>query len=300
MLSNRVIILFTLILITNTLKGMQINSVESAGNSVSLVSKPDSISAFYYNPSLLATITRNSFLKANIMYVNNYDIEDFNTYAGNIIITGIPFINTGISLIYTGYSSVINITEIKIAVSPENLFHLPVFKTVMISAGVSAYLYSLNPSGYQIEEDSKITSKKYYGMDAGIVINYKTIYFGITAKSLFDKRDDISGIITGITFDFPKYSSKISIELEPVKRINTYNRDWLGIKGISIGKGYYPVVKIGIEKIISNLLIIRLGLRDFKPSGGAGIKFKGFSFDYSIVSNQIGLSHFAGITIWQL
>lgn len=57
-----------------------------------------------------------------------------------------------------------------------------------------------------------------------------------------------------------------------------------------------PTVSAGIEYNLENILRLRGGIREGRISAGAGISFKGFTFDYGIVDRDLGAIHMFSLT----
>lgn len=259
------------------------------------------VSTIFNNPSSVGFISPDSFLKINFQYANKFGIENYNLYSANLVFPKFKFLGfkTGFSLITEGVSDIISENRFKVSFGKEGL-NLPVIKKYFLTGfGLSVNYYSLSPSGYQLDEfDNAIKSKKSFGMDLGFTFIKNNLSLGLVVNNIMFKNvfGDITGIKFGIAYNIPEHSSIISIDFEPVKDFN-HNRPWFKLGKLEFGKGIYPGINLGFEKVVKKVLIFRVGLKDFKLNLGLGLKIKSLTGEYSFSLEEAGTTHRIGISL---
>ncbi len=281
-------------------------SVRATSLGGALSSLSDDVSTIFYNPASTGFIAPDSSIKLNFQYANKYGIDNYNLYSGNLMFPKFTLfkLKTGFSYIYEGISDVISEKRFKLSFGTGSIA-LPPFtyisKTLQTGTGFSINYYSLSAAGYQYDEkDPAIQDKSGFGLDWGLLAIHDNLQIGFVLKNIMLSKftDDIFGLRCGISYNFPTAGSLITLDFEPVKGINNYDRGWIKIGSINIGQGVYPLFHIGIEKIVKKILFLRIGLKDFKINSGIGVKTKSLITEYSFSSENVGNTHRLGITKW--
>lgn len=277
-------------------------SVRGTAMGGALTSLCDDVSTIFYNPASTGFIVPDSSIKANFQYANKFSIPDYNLYSGNLMFPKFK-LKTGISFISEGMIDTISENRLKISFGKARI-HIPPFtyidKTIETGLGISLNYYSLSASGYQFDSgDNTISSKTGLGFDFGLLLIKENLSFGFVLKNVMiaSITENMSSMRFGISYKFPEHSSIISLDFEPIKGINNYNREWLKLGNLKIGERVYPLFHIGIEKTVKKILILRLGLKDFKLNAGIGVKIKGIITEYSFTTEDTGITHRLGLTI---
>ena len=301
-----ILILLFLILITN--KKILISAFDSdtvsavaagMGNSFTAM---DKVSAIFYNPATIGGVPSDSLFKSDFLYENKYNIDGYNYYALSFVVGKDIFhlIKLGFSGYYENVDNIINEKMIKITTGTTLLSF---FKNIYIAGGVNFVLGTIDYEGWSEDEnDPALDANTMFNIEPGLYAIYNEFRFGIVALDLLNDKyvNKHFPLRLGVVYDISKFSSLISMDIEFIKGINDYNRSWIKIGSLEIGKNYYPLIKIGFEKTIKNILSLRLGLRDFKIEAGAGIRFKGIELNYAIINNNIGFTHLIGVSIKRL
>ncbi len=281
-------------------------SVRATSLGGALSSLSDDVSTIFYNPASTGFIAPDSSIKANFQYANKFGIDNYNLYSGNLMFPKFTLFKfkTGVSYIYEGINDIMTETRLKFNFGiPKIPFHpfAYISKTIRAGTGFSINYYSLSTAGYQYDEkDPALQDKSGFGLDWGLLIIKNDLQIGFVLKNIMLSKftDDIFGLRCGISYNFPTAGSLITLDFEPVKGINNYNREWIKIGNMKIGQGVYPLFHIGIEKIVKKILFLRIGLKDFKINSGIGVKTKSLITEYSFSSENAGNTHRLGITKW--
>ncbi len=263
----------------------------------------DATSGIFYNPAVTGVVASDSFFKSDLLYENKYGISGYDYYSGAVVLSGVSLLNLikfGVSGYYENADSIMAEKNIKLSIGTTLL---STFKRIYLSTGISLGYYNISFSGFQEDDnDTALADNNYFDVDAGVYIVYDDLRLGIVSANLInsDLRNNKLPIRIGMVYDMSKYASLISMDFEMVKDINGYNRSWLKIGSFELGKNIYPLFKFGFEKTVKNILTLRIGLRDFKFTGGLGIAIRGFQLNYAFINNNIGITHLIGVSIKSL
>jgi len=293
---RRIIIILVMCLFTFRLDAaFEEDNISVRGTSMggALSALCDEVSTIFYNPASTGFIVPDSKIKANIQYANKFGIQDYNLYSGNLMFPKMSLfgMKMGLSFIYEGVSEIISEKRFRLSFGT-GAVQLPPFtfidKTLQTGVGFGINYYNLTASGYQItQNDTAVDSKSSIGFDGGLFVIKNDLQFSFVVKNIMisSSFDNVIKFRIGASYNFRNDGALISCDFEPVKGINDY-------------KGIYPLFRIGFEKIIKEMLFLRIGLKDFKLNAGIGVKVKGFVMDYSYSTEEAGITHRLGLTVW--
>jgi hypothetical protein len=276
------------------------NSVRASSLGGAMTSLYDDVSVIFFNPASIGLIPTDSSIKLDVQYANKYGIEGYNLYSGNLVFTKFKIfgLRPGFSFIREGVSDIISETRFKIGFSkPKNDLSV---NGLSFNIGTSINYYKISASGEQLDSgDNALTSKSAIGFDFGVLFMKNNFSFGFAIKNIMLGENFGNSIRSrfGISYIIPQHSSILSMDFEPIKGIKGYDREWVKIGSLKIGKGFYPMFNFGFEKVVKRILIFRVGLKDFKINLGLGVKFKNITAEYSFTTEEVGNTHRIGIKL---
>jgi len=256
------IVIFSIVAFSGMIVGESL-STRSLGMGGSGVSFKRGLDSLFVNPAGIM-MQRVKSIDVSYSYNNRYMIENYHVHAfgvlaPRILLESYPFdeypLDFGLTFVNESITGLLNQNDFGLSAG--------LVKIKMFSAGFEFHYKDISFG------DKNFASLSSFYYKIGVIYTVKNLGFGAVYNSLdADLQTVFENLMMG--FSYEQNSSRLTMSADVgLKRSPLY------------ADGFVPIINGGIEKEITQNILLRAGIRNLKFTVGLGVLVEKFGFDYA-------------------